>query len=340
MRLFRWIKYLLFKYKILDIGKVHTFGKQIRLEGSSKCQLKCPLCLTGIGKHRDETVVGWGHLKFVQFKKFVDTHPHIQEIELSNYGEIFLNPEIKDIIIYAYQHNIKLTAGNGVNLNNIKEEVLEALVKYQFRRLKVSIDGASQETYQVYRVGGNFDQVIAHIRRINHYKKLYNSKYPKMKWQFIIFGHNEHELPKARQMAHELGMTFKPKLNYATKKYAVKNREYVAEESGLGVATIEAYEQERQALYSPACLQLWTSPQVNWDGKLLGCCVNFFGDFGNVFEQGLDQCLSSERYQYAKQMVLGEKPPRDDIPCSQCKRYQRVRQMPFRKSLLEAYKNR
>ena len=279
-------------------------------------------------------------MKFVQFKKFVDTHPHIQEIELSNYGEIFLNPEIEDIIVYAYQHNIKLTAGNGVNLNNIKEEVLEALVKYQFRRLKVSIDGASQETYQVYRVGGNFDQVIAHIRRINHYKKLYNSKYPKMKWQFIIFGHNEHELPKARQMAHELGMTFKPKLNYATKKYAVKNPEYVAEESGLGVATIEAYEQEKQSLYSPACLQLWTSPQVNWDGKLLGCCVNFFGDFGNVFEQGLDQCLSSERYQYAKQMVLGEKPPRDDVPCSQCKRYQRVRQMPFRKSLLEAYKNR
>ena len=60
-----------------------------------------------------------------------------------------------------------------------------------------------------------------------------------MKWQFIIFGHNEHELPQARQMAEELGMVFKPKLNYKTKKYAVKDREYVAKESGLGVATIE-----------------------------------------------------------------------------------------------------
>ena len=339
MRFIHWIKYQLLKYKLLDFSRLTTFGWEVRLEGSSKCQLKCPLCLTGIGKHRNETVVGWGHLKFADFKQFVDKHPYIRAIELSNYGEIFLNPEIKDILAYAYQQNVTLTAGNGVNLNNIKEDVIEALVKYRFGRMKVSIDGASEETYQIYRVGGSFEQVIRHIRRINYYKQYYGSKYPKMKWQFIIFGHNEQELPKARQMAAELGMSFKPKLNYKTKKYAVKDKDYVAQESGLGVATVEDYEKQRNHLYSPACLQLWTSPQINWDGRLLGCCVNFFGDFGNVFEQGLDKCLQGERYQYAKQMVLGEKPARDDIPCTRCKRYQRVKQMPFRESLLQEFKN-
>lgn len=294
--------------------------------------------MTGTGKHRNKTVVGWGHLKFENFKKFVDAHPQIKEIELSNYGEIFLNPEIKAMMAYAYHHKVSLTAKNGVNFNDVKEEVIEALVKYQFAQLKVSIDGASEETYQIYRIGGSFAQVIRNIERVNYYKQLHNSPYPKMKWQFIIFGHNEHELPQARQKAAKLGMSFKPKLNYKTKEFAVKDQEYVAKESGLGAATREDYEKTNNKLYSEACLQLWTSPQINWDGKLLGCCVNSFGDFGNVFEQGLDECMSSERYQYAKQMVLGKKPARDDVPCTHCKRYKRVKQMPFRESLLREYK--
>ncbi|NJK84455.1 MAG: hypothetical protein HC912_12370 [Saprospiraceae bacterium] len=103
----------------------------------------------------------------------------------------------------------------------------------------------------------------------------------------------------------------------------------------MGVANIEEYERQQKKLYSPACLQLWTSPQVNWDGKLLGCCVNHFGDFGNVFEEGLPQLLQSERYVYAKQMLLGEKPARPDIPCTACNRYKRVLQMPFKKHLME-----
>lgn len=38
------------------------------------------------------------------------------------------------------------------------------------------------------------------------------------------------------------------------------------------------------------------NPQINWDGKLLGCCLNFWGDFGgNAFEQGLERILTSEK---------------------------------------------
>jgi hypothetical protein len=40
----------------------------------------------------------------------------------------------------------------------------------------------------------------------------YRSPYPHLRWQFIVFPHNEHELPKARAMAQELGMRFFAKL--------------------------------------------------------------------------------------------------------------------------------
>lgn len=333
--LLRKIRYYFYQLGLFSLSRFPWAGKELRLEASSKCQLKCPLCLTGTHYHRQHSSVGWGHLRHKDFEQFLKQNPQIRHIELSNYGEIFLNPDINAIIETAYQQGVTLSAINGVNLNHIREDTLEALVKFGFRKLKVSIDGASQESYQIYRVGGNFEQVIAHIKKINEWKAYYRSKYPLLKWQFIIFGHNEHELPLARQMAASLGMRFKAKLNYAPKKYPIKNPDFVKKESGLGVANIEEYERQQKKLYSPACLQLWTSPQVNWDGKLLGCCVNHFGDFGNVFEEGLPQLLQSERYVYAKQMLLGEKPARPDIPCTACNRYKRVLQMPFKKHLME-----
>ena len=73
---------------------ISWIGSKIRFEASSKCQLKCPLCITGTGYNREHSSVGWGHLKFENFEKLILKNPRIREIELSNYGEILLNPEL------------------------------------------------------------------------------------------------------------------------------------------------------------------------------------------------------------------------------------------------------
>jgi MoaA/NifB/PqqE/SkfB family radical SAM enzyme len=252
----------------------------------------------------------------------IEKNPGIKLIELSNWGEIFLNPELKKIIKFAYEKNIGLKATNGANLNDVDDELLEYLVKYKFRRLLVSIDGASNETYKIYRKGGNFNKVIENIKKINNYKKVHGSEYPKLMWQFVIFGHNEHELEAARSMAKELGMIFIPKLNWNASYSPIKDKDYVSDHSGLGAATKKEFEQKHKISYTVPCFQLWNAPQINWDGKLLGCFKNYWQDFGNVFDSGLKELLDSERYEYAKRMILGkEKAMRDDIPCSRCSQY-------------------
>ncbi|GIV39006.1 MAG: hypothetical protein KatS3mg033_0806 [Thermonema sp.] len=310
----------------------------VRIEASSKCQLKCPLCLTAQGYHRKHSAVGWGHLKALDFEAFLDKHPQVRHVELSNYGEILLNPQLIDIMRIAHERAVTLSALNGVNLNHAPDAVLEAMVRYGFGKLKVSIDGASPQTYAVYRRGGNFERVMENIRKLNAYKQQYGSKYPKLKWQFIVFGHNEHEIVKARQMAKELGMGFKVKFNYEPSYAPVRNPAKVRQDSGLGVASIDEYEQHYGRLQSPACMQLWVSPQINYDGEVLGCCVNHYASFGNAFKEGLEAILQSERYRYAQKMVLGSAPPRQDVPCTHCRRYERIRSLPlFYKELLAAY---
>ncbi len=297
----------------------------LRLETSTHCQLKCPACETASGKTHE--TLGGGFLKLENFKKVVDENPWVSHLELSNWGELFLNPEILQIMEYAYEKNVSLSAANGSNLNTVKETVLEGLVKYKFRRITCSIDGASQEIYSIYRKAGNFDRVIENIKTINRYKAKYNSPFPLLTWQYVAFGHNEHEIETARTMAAELDMKFYVKLSWDEGFSPIKNKELVSKQAGLDVSSRSEFEQKYGTGYlqKEICGQLWKMPQINWDGKILGCCYNYWGDFGNAFESGLKEGLNSEKMDYARQMLTGKAEAKAGIPCTDCGHYQRMK---------------
>ena len=297
----------------------------IKLDASTVCQLRCPSCSTAQGAIKQK--LGENFLKFSDFKKLIDENSWIAHIELSNWGEIFLNPDIYNIIEYAYKKNIVLTASNGVNLNTVKEKVLEGLVKYKFFTITCSIDGVGQETYGTYRSGGNFVQVIENIKIINFYKAKYRSLWPFLKWQFIVFGHNYNEINAAKELAKELGMTFLIKLNHDETYSPVRNRKLVTRSTKLKVISRSEYYRKYGKVYlqKEICSELWNNPQINWDGRVLGCCRNFWGDFGNAFNSGLENCLNGEKMKYARQMLVGIIEAKDDIPCATCQRYEHMK---------------
>ena len=295
--------------------------RRVRLEASTYCQLRCPTCPTTTGEVH--AGIGAGFLSFENFRRLLDASPGLEEIELSNYGEIFLNPDLPRILELAAARGVGLAANNGVNLNNVRDEVLEAVVKYGVRHLRCSIDGASNETYSQYRIRGDFDRVIANIRKINAYKAQYGSDLPGLTWQFVVFGHNEHEIPKARAMAAELGMEFFLKLNWDDTFSPVRNREAVAREMREGVASRAEYRQKYGEPYTQYIFDhLWDWPQINWIGAVLGCCRNNWKPFdGNVFEDGLEAALNSEQIAYARDMLRGKAEARADVPCTTCRIY-------------------
>ncbi|OGX36018.1 MAG: radical SAM protein [Omnitrophica WOR_2 bacterium RIFCSPHIGHO2_02_FULL_52_10] len=299
--------------------------RRLRLETSTACQLKCPSCPTASGETGKR--LGIGFLKFSDFKKIVDDNPWVSNIELSNWREIFLNKELPRMMAYAYKRNVALHAVNGANLNNVDEKVLEALVKYRFQNITCSIDGASQEIYSMYRVRGNFDRVIANIKTINKYKAKYRTPYPKLKWQFVAFGHNEHQIGQARKMAGELNMSFKVKLSwenlYGEAFSPIKDKDLIRRETGSGAASRqEMRDRQGMDIYAKnCCLDMWINPQVNYDGRLLGCAVNYWGDFGNAYQEGLLQSLNNEKMVYAREMLMGRRASRPDIPCTACTLY-------------------
>jgi quercetin dioxygenase-like cupin family protein len=104
----------------------------------------------------------------------------------------------------------------------------------------------------------------------------------------------------------------------------VTDTDLVSKESGLGVSSREEYLEKtgKDYIEETCCTMLWKQPQINFDGRVLGCSVNYRGDFGNAFTDGLIECLNNEKINYAREMLLGIKEGRDDIPCAVCKLYE------------------
>jgi hypothetical protein len=261
-----------------------------------------------------------GHLDPASFQSLLDANPHLTHVQLSNYGEMFLNPRLIELLRIAFDRGVVICAQNGVNLNHASPETLESLVKYRVRNMTVSIDGASSETYVQYRRKGDFNRVISNITQINEYKRKHRSSFPLLTWQFVIFGHNEHEIEAARHKAAELGMRFNPKISWDPDFSPVRDPKLVQIRTGGLHSTREDHYKATGADYARSiCHQLWKAPVLNWDGRVMGCCRNFWADFGaNAFHDGLAASLETPKLQQAREALMGRIPMAPEIPCATC----------------------
>ena len=309
--------------------------KEVSIDFSTICQLKCVECSTSKGITHNG-IVGKGQFRFDDFVRFVKNNPQIKLIEMSNWGEIFLNKDMAEIIKFANENGITLYCGNGTNFNDVDDLVLEYLVKYKVEYLNVSIDGACQETYSKYRVHGNIQKVFSNIEKLNYYKKLYGSDYPKLSWQFIIFGHNEHELPKIKELCKKYNMAFNPKLNYSNYS-PVKDKEFVRRESGLGVANRAEYKEMHKKDYKAPCYHCFVSPQINWNGKILGCSVNKWKTIGDINEMSISEWENSQYYKTLVGILFERKDCPNTIPCFYCPNYQKIKERPLTIEGLKEY---
>ncbi|MBI2571583.1 MAG: hypothetical protein HYV63_31620 [Candidatus Schekmanbacteria bacterium] len=171
----------------------------------------------------------------------------------------------------------------GANFNDTPDASLEALVRYQARVVRIPMDGATNETYKIYRRGGDLKTVIGNARKLLDIKQRLGSPYPKVTLQFVVFGHNEHQIPHIKILAKILGLPVKFKLSWSSSYSPIRDEERVR--AAIGFADrAEWLVSVGRYYYRHQCYQMWCSPQVNWDGKFLGCTRNVYRAYdGNVF---------------------------------------------------------
>lgn len=75
---------------------------------------------------------------------------------------------VKQILECTHERQVDITVYNGTNYNTVSEDVLDGIVRTKVKGMTIALDGASQETYCMYRRNGNFETLIDNIHKINN----------------------------------------------------------------------------------------------------------------------------------------------------------------------------
>jgi pyruvate-formate lyase-activating enzyme len=264
---------------------------KLTIEPINVCNLHCPACFTGDGQ------VGRARKAMPPdlYQRLLDEMgDYLWQLEFCNWGEPLLSKQIHTMIRAAANRGI----GTVVNTNfsfPFSAERAEDLVRSGLTILGVSIDGARQETYEQYRVGGDLDTVLANCRLVQSTKRKVGLATPQLVWSFHMFPHNVDDLPRARELARELEMTF------------FVEKGWIVGEEWDPSSSVEF----KDPMVPFPCIFLWSQAVVNIDGGVAPCCGTFYpeDDMGQLRladttagAQTFAEVWNAERFQQARAM--------------------------------------
>ena len=202
--------------------------------------------------------------------------------------------------------------------------MVESLIRSRLDTLIVSIDGTTQDVYEVYRVGGRLDRVLENIRRIVEKKKELGFKTPFIEWQFIVMRQNEHQIANARRLASEIGVD-----NIVFKNVDFPHGEDDAQVARRWQPVGDAVYQRERPFEKPyketgrRCWRLWRSAVVNWDGGYAPCCypTDAEQDFGNVKQHSVREIWNNRHYTSARDLFKGRESQGVEVGCVNCNVY-------------------
>lgn len=286
------------------------------------CNLRCPLCPTGMG----ELGRAQSMMSFDCFQRYFDPHaPYLFEVYLHNWGESLMNKDIFRMIEYAQARNVgtnlssNMVAPTSTHLDGILDAGLEYLV--------VSLDGVDQQSYGKYRVRGNFERVIENMSELIRRRNQRNKKTPMVEWQYIVMRHNEDRVEEAEKLAKSIGVDLLRFIPVGL-PYEAENRDDLAKEwfplTMNGAKDTGDHDQQFGQTGRPGpCFYLYRSMVVNADGGVSPCCIVYrrdrdFADLAEGFSD-IGDVWNNDRYRSARSLFSAESvPDRPRTVCDTC----------------------
>lgn len=174
----------------------------VTINTSTGCNLSCPYCEVGKGD-----LLRPAGLMSQQHHDSIMT-PLLETLFIARYfgtGESLLNPRLPEMIGISRDAGVYSVISTNLSLK-LSDTYIDRLLDSGLTLLSVACDGASRETYEKYRIGGDFDLVMNNMKRFIARKQARGLQYPLIEWRFLVFSHNEHEVATARGMAREMGV--------------------------------------------------------------------------------------------------------------------------------------
>ncbi|GAB4281934.1 MAG: radical SAM protein [Marinilabiliales bacterium] len=273
----------------------------LSIEPTTSCNLHCPECPTG----KNELTRPKGYINFELFKKIIDTsYKTLGYLLLYHQGEPFLHKEFFKLISYAVKKNIyTATSTNGHFINS---GTAEKIISSGIDKIIISIDGASRESYEKYRIGGDYNTVIEGLKSLVNTKKLLKSAKPFIEVQFLVNRYNEHQINSIKELINDIGAD---KLSLKTMQiYDLNNNAHFLPVNNKynRYKKNDKGEYEIKSKLPNHCWRMWSSAVITWDGKIIPCCFDKDAKyiFGSLKESSLNEIWKSNTYNDFRKKIL------------------------------------
>ncbi|HEX8982718.1 MAG TPA: radical SAM protein [Ktedonobacterales bacterium] len=330
--------------ELARIGQPLPLPTDLYIESTSRCNEACDQCpRTHLGREEDRDI------SLDEVRRIVDQIPTLRRVVLHGLGEPLMNRELPQIISYLRGRDIyTLFNSNALLLNEARGR---ALIAAGLNELRISMDGASPETYA--RVRGVNQKALPYILRnlaaFERLKMELGAEQPRTSLWFTAMRENIEELPQLVDIAAQTGVreVYVQRFIYfgkglATEDQAIfhhakqREQELIAatgarcEAMGVrftatGASTPAVYIGRDAALDGAnprpwtGCQRPYTLAYVTAHGSVYSCCFAPFHPgprrerlLGNALEQPFDDIWNGERYRAFREAF------ESDTPWSQC----------------------
>ena len=183
----KFVKYRGAWDKALTGNEIPNFPLDMSIDIIDNCNLSCTFC------YRHHGMSSKNKMSYKLFKKIIDECScHSLPAVTFGFGEPLMHPDIVRMVEYANISGVldTIISTNGVLLT---QAMSKSLIRNNLRKLHVSIDATTKETYKKVR-GYDLDKIEHNIHNFIKIRNEHGTQLPLLRVSFIHLAENKHEL--------------------------------------------------------------------------------------------------------------------------------------------------
>jgi MoaA/NifB/PqqE/SkfB family radical SAM enzyme len=194
----RLVNFLKFYFSKFTSSNVTYYPMIMDVEPTQRCNYRCIMCdPASLFKIRRKD------MPFENFKKLIDEQHGLIEVKVQGVGEPTLNKDFMKMVEYALSKHLWVrTTVNGSLLD--RNDTYKQLIDSGIHDINISCDGASKDTYEKIRIGGDWEHFSKNCKLINDYNNAKPNPVPLRAW-VVMQEENKHEFDQFPRIFKELG---------------------------------------------------------------------------------------------------------------------------------------
>jgi radical SAM protein with 4Fe4S-binding SPASM domain len=187
----------LFDESARDFKVMQKFPVHVDFEINFRCNYKCIFCTMSLPT---DELKEWGDntksISLNEFKKIIDqgVKNGLKSVGFNGFNEPLTVPNLTEYIRYARDSKL-LDIIFNTNGSLLTEDKARDLIDSGVTRIMISLDAFKKETYEQFRIGGDYDRVKTNILNLLKIRNSLGKVLPLVRLSFIANKNNVEELP-------------------------------------------------------------------------------------------------------------------------------------------------